>query len=67
MKTILGGLFLILSGAFSFSLWAGEDPRVRNLRDISGLQVIVETLTPDARQAGITEERVRNQVSAHFK
>jgi hypothetical protein len=51
----------------SFYLWAGEDPRVQNLRDITSFRVIIESLTADARQAGITEERVQSQVRAHFQ
>jgi hypothetical protein len=50
-----------------FSLHAGEDPRVRNLRDLSAFRVMVESLTPDARQAGITEESLQSQVGAHFR
>lgn len=50
-----------------FSLHAGEDPRVRNLRDLSSFRVMIESLTPDARQAGITEEALQNQVQAHFR
>jgi hypothetical protein len=46
---------------------AGEDPSVWNLRDIPSFQIIVERPTADAREAGITEEAVRNQVAAHFQ
>ncbi len=50
-----------------FSLHAGEDLRVQNLRDLSAFRVIIESLTPDARQAGITEETIKSQVRAHFR
>ncbi len=50
-----------------FSLYAGEDPRVQNLRDLSAFRVIIESLTPDARQAGVTEETLQSQVQAHFR
>ena len=50
-----------------FSLCAGEDPRIQNLRDLSAFRVIIESLTPDARQAGITEETLQSQVRAHFR
>lgn len=46
---------------------AGEDSKVWNLRDISAFQLIVERPTEDAREVGITEEAVRNQVAALFK
>jgi hypothetical protein len=45
---------------------AGEDPKVWSLRGISAFQLIVEKPTPDAREAGITEEAIRNQVGAFF-
>jgi hypothetical protein len=50
-----------------FSLHAGEDPRVQNLRDLSAFRVIIESLTPDARQAGLREETIESQVRAHFR
>jgi hypothetical protein len=50
-----------------FSLHAGEDPRVQNLRDLSAFRVMIESLTPDARQAGVTEETVQRQVRAYFR
>ena len=50
-----------------FSLHAGEDPRVQNLRDLSAFRVIIESLTPDARQAGVMEETLQSQVRAHFR
>ncbi len=50
-----------------FSLYAGEDPRVQNLRDLSAFRVIIESLPPDARQAGVTEEALLSQVQAHFR
>lgn len=50
-----------------FSLHAGEDPRVRNLSDLSGFRVTIESLTPDARQAGVREETIDSQVRAHFR
>jgi hypothetical protein len=46
---------------------AGEDSKVWNLRNISAFQLIVERATEDAREVGITEEAVRNQVAALFK
>jgi len=46
---------------------AGEDPKVRNLGGISAFQLIVEQPTADARNAGITESAIRNQVAAFFK
>ena len=62
-------LFLIIFPLcfLSFSLPAGEDPRVRNLRDLSAFRVTIESLTPDARQAGVSEEAVESQVRAHFR
>ncbi len=50
-----------------FSLYADQDPRVHNLRDLSAFRVIVESLTPNARQAGVTEETLQSQVRAHFR
>jgi hypothetical protein len=46
---------------------AGENSKVWNLRDISAFQLIVERPTEDAREVGITEEAVRNQIAALFK
>ena len=63
---ITGIIFLILL-LHPFSLWAGDDPRGQNLRDLSSLRLIIESLTADARQAGITEERIQSQVRAHFR
>jgi len=48
-------------------LLATEDPEVQNLRHITAFRVVVESLTPDARQAGITEEMVKGQVASFFK
>lgn len=50
-----------------FPLHAGEDPRVQNLQDLSAFRVVIESLTPDARQAGIREETIESQVRAHFR
>jgi hypothetical protein len=60
-------IFIFTLCLLPFSLHAGEDPRVRNLRDLSAFQVMIESLTPDARQAGITEESLQSQVGAHFR
>ena len=68
MGTIKAGLIFILPFLLCpIHSIAGEDPRVGNLRDIPTLQIIVERPTADAREAGITEEAVRNQVAAHFR
>jgi hypothetical protein len=58
-------IFVIL--LHPFSLHASEDPRVRNLRYLSAFRVIIESLTPDARQAGVAEETLQSQVRAHFR
>ncbi len=61
------GMIIFTLGLLPFSLHAGEDPRVQNLRDLSAFRVIIESLTPDARQAGVTEEALESQVRAHFR
>ncbi len=38
-----------------------------NLRHISGVYLLVESITPDARRAGVTEEIIKSQVAAHFQ
>ncbi len=43
------------------------EPRVWNLQGISGFQVVVEGLTKDGREAGISENAVRSQVKALFQ
>jgi len=60
-------LALPLILTLSSRLLAAEDPEVQNLRYISTLRVVVESLTPDARQAGITEEMVKGQIASFFK
>ncbi len=50
-----------------FSLYAGDDPRVRNLQDLSAFRMTIESLTPEAKQAGVTEETLQSQVRAHFR
>jgi hypothetical protein len=60
-------IIIFALGLLPFSLHAGEDLRVQNLRDLSAFRVIVESLTPDARQAGVTEETLQSQVRAHFR
>lgn len=44
-----------------------ENPKVRNLQGISSLQIVIEEPTRDAREAGIKEEAIKNQVKAIFK
>lgn len=46
---------------------AVENPKVRNLQGISSLQIVIEEPTRDAREAGIREEAIKNQVKAVFK
>jgi hypothetical protein len=60
-------IIIVFLSLLPFSLHAGEDPRVQNLRDLSAFRVIIESLTPDARQAGVTEETLQSQVQAHFR
>jgi hypothetical protein len=60
-------LFFFSLGLLPFPLLAGESPRVRNLRDLPAFRVLVEHLTPDARQAGISEEAIESQVRANFR
>lgn len=67
LKILSRTVFPILLSLFPFPLFATEDPKIQNLKDISTLRVIVESLTWDARQAGISEEMIRSQVAAHFK
>ncbi len=64
MKLCIIFFFLFL---LPFSIHAGEDPRVRNLRDLSAFRVTIESLTPDARRAGVSEEAIESQVRAHFR
>jgi hypothetical protein len=66
-KGKLGLIFLSLFWLSPIISPAGEDPRVWNLRDIPAFQLTVEKPTADARQVGITEEAIRNQVAAHFR
>jgi hypothetical protein len=60
-------IFMLPFLLYSLQSIAGEDPSVWNLRDIPSFQIIVERPTADARETGITEEAVRNQVAAHFQ
>jgi hypothetical protein len=62
-----GLIFVFLLGLFPVPSSAEEDPQDRNLRGISAFQLIVERPTADARDVGITEEAIRNQVAAHFQ
>ena len=59
--------FFLLALLFPLAAQAGEEGKAGNLRGIDSFQVIVETLTQDAYQAGVTEEAVKSQVAAHFK
>ncbi|MBM4332743.1 MAG: hypothetical protein FJ117_16280 [Deltaproteobacteria bacterium] len=59
--------FIFLLLMLPFPSFAGEEPKARNLQGIFALQLIVERPTEDARGAGITEEAIRNQVTATFK
>ncbi|MDI6755886.1 MAG: hypothetical protein QME78_16005 [Thermodesulfobacteriota bacterium] len=61
----LSFIFLLLM--LPFPSFAGEDPKARNLQGIYALQLIIERPTEDARDAGITEEAIRNQVMAIFQ
>ncbi len=60
-------LSLILVFLLASTVWADEEPKSRNLKDISSIQLVVEDLSHDAVQAGITEDRIRSQVAAHLK
>jgi len=63
----VGLIFILLFLLSPLHSTAGEDPKVWNLRGISGFQLIVEKPTSDARAAGITEKAIRDQVAAHFR
>lgn len=65
MTKVISFLFIVF---FSCSpAWGIENAKVRNLRGISSLQLVIEEPTRDAREAGITEEAIKNQVVAIFK
>ncbi len=55
-------MFFLSSGVQS-----SENPKVRNLQGIASLQIVIEEPTRDAREAGIKEEAIKNQVQAVFK
>jgi len=55
--------FLFLLPALTFA----DDPKVRNLKDVRSFQLVVENPTPEALQAGIQEEALKNQITALFK
>ncbi len=60
--------FLFLFMVFlSSGAQSSENPKVRNLQGISSLQIVIEEPTRDAREAGIKEEAIKNQVQAVFK
>jgi len=60
-------ILLILPFLYPLPPSAGGNPKIGNLRPIPSLRNLAETLTPDARQSGITEERVQSRVRAHFR
>jgi len=60
-------LFLILVFLLASTVWADEEPKSRNLKALSSFRLVVEDLSRDAVQAGITEDRIRSQVAAHLK
>jgi len=62
-----GNLFLVLVSLFASAVWADEEPKSWNLEGISSFRLVVEELSRDAVQAGITEDRIRSQVAAHLK
>ena len=63
----MAGLLLFLF-FFPFPpLPEAAEPRVWNLQGISALQVVVEGITKDGREAGISEDAVRSQVKALFR
>lgn len=61
--------FLTLMVAFGLlpSSSNAQEYEALNLRHISGVHLLVESITPDARRAGVTEEIIQSQVAAHFK
>ena len=70
-QEVIGGMsgliFIFLLLILSSPAFAGEDPKARNLKGLSALQLVVEKATPDAREAGINEETVKRQVVAVFQ
>lgn len=61
-------LFLFLFWLFPSPIGAlEEDPKIWNLQGISALQLVVERPTADALQAGISEQILKDQVSALFQ
>ncbi len=49
------------------TVWAHEDPKSGNLKAISSFRLVVEELSRDAVEAGITEDRIRSQAAEHLK
>jgi len=65
MKKIF--LIILFINLFCSAALGVENPKVRNLQGVSSLQIVIEEPTRDARQAGIKEEAIKNQVMAIFK
>ncbi|MGQ9696127.1 MAG: hypothetical protein ACUVWV_15440 [Thermodesulfobacteriota bacterium] len=64
MKVFL--IFLLIT-FFPSPTQSIENPKVWNLQGISSFQIVIEDPTRDAREAGIKEEAIKNQVKAIFK
>lgn len=58
---------LLISIALTPPSSNAQEYEALNLRHISGVHLLVESITPDARRAGVTEEMIKSQVAAHFK